>query len=202
MNKCRIYVDKFDLDNIPRGEKKRAESECGMKVLAFACKDAYGTDIRTLAIEHGSHGKPYFPDRPALHFNISHSGNYAAAAVCGYPVGVDVQVVRSVRENVIEKLCRGAELEYLSGFKNDSERARAFIRLWALKESYVKAIGLGMSFPMDKITFDIRAFDPDRPLSGRLSDSEGIFCLRDCGDFVLAACVLEKGSEKKGESCI
>lgn len=186
---CKIYINKFNISYGGRGRKKRFETENGRSVLEYALRDTYALDLSALETETGEHGKPFFKDRRDIRFNISHSEGYAAAAVCEREVGVDIQVVREVREGVITKLCDETELMYVNG---SADRSRAFIQLWALKESYIKAIGLGMSFPMDKINFDIRGCDGGSALVGRFSNREGLFLLRDFGEFVLAACVLDE----------
>ena len=48
-------------------------------------------------IETGEKGKPFFPDHPELHFNLSHCQTAAACALDASPVGVDVQELRPLR---------------------------------------------------------------------------------------------------------
>ncbi len=182
---CRVYIGKYDYSGIERGGRKKAETQNGRELLGFAVRDAYGLDSASMMIELGEHGKPYFPDS-AVNFNISHSGDYAAAAVCSVPVGVDIQVYRPIKEGLVRKLCRGSELDYIAA---SGDTQRTFINLWSLKESYIKAIGMGMAFPMDEITFDIRGFDGR--LTGRFSNREGLYCLCDYGSFSLAVCCLK-----------
>lgn len=189
MTRCGVYVQKFDYGSSARGERKKAESANGLSVLDHALQKEFGEELSHFTIEKGVHGKPYFTDSDIM-FNISHSGNYAAAAVSSIPVGVDVQVVRPVKDNIIAKLCRGKELEYIG---NSSDKSRAFIRLWALKESYIKATGEGMTFPMDEINFDITGSDGS--VFGMISNREGVYYLRDNGDHVLAVCCLSDRSD-------
>lgn len=151
-----------------------------------AAAQILGVDTYIMKMEKSQHGKPYFPNCPQLQFNISHSGEYAAAAICSCPVGVDVQTVRPIKDSLIAKLCRNGEDNYVG---SQPDRSRAFIRLWTLKESYIKATGEGMSFPMDEMNFRIDGFCGE--LSGRISNQEGAFYLRDFGEFSLAACVLD-----------
>ena len=185
MTRCCVYIKEFDYGSAVRGERKSAESVNGLSVLNYALQKEFGENLSHFTIAKGMHGKPYFTDSDIL-FNISHSGNYAAAAVSSIPIGVDVQIVRPVKDNIIAKLCRGKELEYID--KSGDDKSRAFIRLWTLKESYIKATGDGMTFPMDEINFDISDFDDS--VFGRVSNREGVYFLRDYNDFVLAVCCL------------
>lgn len=87
-------------------------------------------------------GKPYFPGNP-FYFNVSHSGEYLALAISKEPVGIDLQKIKAVKEGMYPKVVRPSE-EALIG----AERERDFIRLWTLKESFVKAEGKGLRIPM------------------------------------------------------
>lgn len=181
---CKIYIQKYDYTDVLRGQRKQRETANGRALLSYAVSDTYGISADSLVIKTGEHGKPYF-DGCTVQFNISHSGDYAAAAVCDLPVGIDIQCMRRVKDKMIERLCSSEELEYIS---SAGDKDRAFIRLWALKESYIKAIGMGMAFPMDKINFDIRGTSDT--ISGRISNREGLYYMTDCGDYAFAACVL------------
>lgn len=78
-------------------------------------------------IARGARGKPWFPDLPDLHFNLSHSHGAAVCALHHLPVGVDVEKVRSAPK----RLAAGLEDE-------------AFFRLWTAREAAVKRAGLGV----------------------------------------------------------
>lgn len=78
-------------------------------------------------IARGTRGKPWFPDLPDLHFNLSHSHGAAVCALHHLPVGVDVEKVRSAPKRLAAGL--GDE---------------AFFRLWTAREAAVKRAGLGV----------------------------------------------------------
>ncbi|HWP52366.1 MAG TPA: 4'-phosphopantetheinyl transferase superfamily protein, partial [Clostridia bacterium] len=80
-------------------------------------------------------GKPYLDDG-SLCFSLSHSGEYAACAIDKKVVGVDIQKIVSVSQRAVSRFCTTSELAYLDGSLNYH---RDVIRLWALKESWLKA---------------------------------------------------------------
>ncbi len=182
-----IYLKKFDYGSLKKGERKKTETLNGRLLLKEAVFREYGVDTDNLTIETGSHGKPYFSERTDIFFNISHSGDYAAVCVADSPVGIDIQEIRSVREGLEKKICTEEEIGFINNFE---DRNKAFMILWALKESYIKAIGKGMTFPMKEVSFRTENFDGE--LKGELSNMPGSFFVKDLGDYILAVCSLEK----------
>ena len=98
-------------------------------------------------ISYGEHGKPYFPDREGIFFNLSHSADIALCAIADAPVGCDVEKIGKPPLPVAKKYFSPAEREYVSSAETDEERAFRFYRVWTLNESVMKATGLGFSLP-------------------------------------------------------
>ena len=93
-------------------------------------------------------GKPY-TESLDIHFSISHSGSFAVCATHNAPVGVDIQRCDGVRELVLRRICSADEQSYvLSSPEGQAER---FIRLWCMKEAWVKRRG-GSIFERDGFT--------------------------------------------------
>ena len=99
----------------------------------------------TFPIETGECGKPYFPDRPDICFNLSHSGDVALCALSDTDVGCDVEAQRRPPLSVAKRYFSSSEKDYLASARTDEERAERFFRVWTLKESVMKATGLGFS---------------------------------------------------------
>lgn len=81
-------------------------------------------------VRKDEHGKPFFPERPDIHFSISHSGSFALCAVDFFPVGADIEFIRPVTPSLISRVCSEAETQHSD-----------FFSLWVLKESLVKLRG-------------------------------------------------------------
>ena len=97
-------------------------------------------------------GKPSLTERPDIHYNLSHAEGIATCMVSDYECGIDCEKVRDFRPNVIKRVFSENEKAM---FENtpDIEKNLLFFKLWTLKEAYVKAIGIGISYPMDKAEF-------------------------------------------------
>ena len=107
-----------------------------------------------LRFEAGPFGKPGLADVPGLEFNLSHSQDLAVVAIGGEPLGVDVEVPRTVDDlwALSEAHFTEAEQDALARV-DTSSRAEAFLRCWTRKEACLKALGLGLS--LDTRTLEV-----------------------------------------------
>lgn len=102
-----------------------------------------------LAFAHGAHGKPVLRDG-SLHFSLSHSHGLMMLAVAEVEVGCDIEWIDLDLDwpPIAERLFAPAECEALGRLHEDQAR-RGFFDCWARKEAYVKALGQGLSYPLD-----------------------------------------------------
>ena len=133
-----------------RGLTSRAQAR---DLLALAAKEVWGlSSLPVLA--RLEHGKPWFPEREDLHFNLSHSRDRALCALDSESVGVDIQFVKEWRPKLPEHVCSPAELDWL---ECQSEPGPAFTLLWTLKEARVKQSGLGLTTSIPDIRVPLPA---------------------------------------------
>ena len=99
-------------------------------------------------LDRGDRGKPWFPERPERHFNLSHSGPYALCALGDAPVGADVEQVWPRRPFLPEKALSPEEFAW---FQALGGRWEDFYTLWTLKEAKVKCLGSGLDRPAREI---------------------------------------------------
>ncbi len=110
--------------------------------------------------EYNEYGKPFVSarqNRDALSFNLSHSNGMALYVVArGRRVGVDVEYMREdfATIEVAERFFSKEEFEALKAAPVD-RRTEAFFNCWSRKESYIKAIGMGVSYPLDRFTVSL-----------------------------------------------
>lgn len=124
---------------------------------------------RDVLIAEGAHGKPYLPDVPAFHFSLSHSGSTVACAVGSRELGCDVQCVGKYDPRLAERFFSPHENAFLKAQPTPEQEAAAFFRLWTLKESYLKATGLGLTLPLS--SFSVAA---ESGTAAHLTDADGV----------------------------
>ncbi|KAG7191159.1 hypothetical protein KM043_007180 [Ampulex compressa] len=97
-----------------------------------------------------------------ISFNISHQGNYTVLAgeTRDIKLGVDVMKLeytggRQLSEffRLMNRTFTTSEWEEITGPVLQQEQIQMFCRHWALKESYVKAIGIGIVIDLKTISF-------------------------------------------------
>ncbi len=101
-------------------------------------------------------GRPRIVNPPAgleLDFNLSHSAEMVVLAVSDRAVGVDVEHI--ARDSDIDRLDRCFSATERAGLLALAPpgRRRRFFELWTLKESYLKARGVGLRLPLDAFAF-------------------------------------------------
>jgi 4'-phosphopantetheinyl transferase len=103
---------------------------------------------------YGTHGKPELAEE-RLRFNVSHSHGVALFAVAAdREVGVDVEHIRAdfATEDIAQRFFSRGEVATFNALPK-TEQVAAFFRCWTRKEAYIKAIGRGLSEPLD--AFDV-----------------------------------------------
>ena len=105
--------------------------------------------VRDLTVHALPEGKLVLAHCPEVHFNLSHSGTLAVAAVSDLPVGVDTEILAKMDPGMGSFCLRQSEQEWV---RRSADPDRAFLRLWTRKESYLKRIGTGITVPPDSIS--------------------------------------------------
>lgn len=115
-----------------------------------------------IAFDYGPQGKPALAapwDRSDLCFNATHSHEMALYAIARVRrVGIDVEHIREIREarGIARRYFTTAEAAQLEAAE---PLGAAFLRLWTRKEAVIKAVGVGLSMPLN--CFDLSAVPGD-----------------------------------------
>ena len=104
------------------------------------------------------YGKPFFSGHPEICFSLSHSGGKVILAVSDRAAGCDIETVdpRINTGAIAERFYAPEEYRLLQAEPDPALRTALFFRLWTLKESYVKASGLGMYLPFQNFCISVR----------------------------------------------
>lgn len=149
---------------------------------------ALGCEPAALSFQVSERGRPELagPEaarEPRLRFNLSHThGLVASALALEHDVGIDVERLdRNVELLAVgSRVFSARELEALHALPSEAQRAR-FFSLWTLKEAYVKAIGKGLSWPLQAISFSPELPDPVPVHFGAdAGDQPEAWCFRRC----------------------
>jgi len=141
----------------PRGRQEALVT----RGLVRTCLSQYtGVDPQDWRFETGRHGRPEIASPAAwrhLRFNLSHTrGRVVCLVAWRIDVGVDVEAIdRGGRLlDIARRYFSISEADALLGLPA-SERLSRFFDYWTLKESYIKARGMGLAIPLGRFSFSI-----------------------------------------------
>ncbi len=109
-----------------------------------------------------AHGRPFLAEdqqqRLPLHFNLSHTRGLVALAVAGSrEIGVDVEPIsrEGPHLSMADRYFAPAEVAALRALTDSRAHQQRFLELWTLKESYIKARGMGLALALDSFAFHL-----------------------------------------------
>ena len=145
-------------------------------ILRYLLTGYLNAEPQQLTFGYEQAGKPFLSGGFAnqIFFNLSHSHNMAFYAISYQPkVGIDVEYIRPITD--IEQIAarnfspnENAQLRSLP----QHMLVESFFNCWTRKEAYVKAIGNGISHPLQDFDVSLMPGEPARLLSISGSESE------------------------------
>lgn len=111
-----------------------------------------------LCFDYNPYGKPSLmveKGGDTLHFNLSHSHGIALIAITkNREIGVDVELIDAnfPYQQIAERVFSPVEKAVLRSLPEPIQ-LKAFFTCWTRKEAYIKAVGKGLSIPLD--CFDV-----------------------------------------------
>ena len=152
------------------------------RALVRTCLSSYfQVDPADWQFGKNGYGKPEIssPEKLSpLRFNISHCRGLIICGVTGcHDIGVDVEDAQRSTNSSFESLSSyfsNPEMEDMAQLPSDQQQQR-FFDYWTLKESYIKARGMGLAIPLAKFSFrfeanQLRAFETHPDLNDDASD--------------------------------
>lgn len=119
-------------------------------LLAYGLYREYG--IKDSRVIHNSFGKPMLKEYPDLFISFTHSKKASAVIISKKRVGIDLEKVRPHRKEAASRILHEKEQMDLAKSKDQDV---AFFQLFTLKESYIKALGCGFSYPVKTLNFKV-----------------------------------------------
>ncbi|MNB86897.1 4'-phosphopantetheinyl transferase sfp [compost metagenome] len=99
-------------------------------------------------------GKPILlGHKQGIGFNISHSEDWVVLAIGpSTRIGVDVERINEVSLDLALRFFMDDEYQSIMKVTMAEHRLLQFFRIWTAKESYIKAIGKGLSIPLESFS--------------------------------------------------
>jgi 4'-phosphopantetheinyl transferase len=132
----------------------------GRALLRRVLADMLGVAPREVSLREDATGRPELegPKRDSgLSFNLSGTrGLVVCAVACDARVGVDVEDLgrRLDPDPPVARYFATPEREDLAR-QPEAIRSRRFLAYWTLKEAYLKALGTGLTLPLDHFWFEL-----------------------------------------------
>lgn len=130
------------------GQQRKLTGE--LLVRAISSKKL-GISPEKISWEYSEKNKPFFSTHRDFHFNISHSGEWVVAAFSEKPVGIDVEKIRRINFKLADRFFSPEESRSIRDLPQ-RQRTELFFEIWTLKESYLKALGTGLSRSLSSFT--------------------------------------------------
>ena len=131
-----------------------------------------GKDPSDIIFSYSEFGKPYL-NQSNIKFNVSHSGKLGLIAVdLNDELGIDIEMKRNIPDiyAISERYFSHDEISELRK-TCENELTNSFLRCWTRKESFLKALGCGLQYPLKNFTVTVKA-DEEPVIREILNDTE------------------------------
>ena len=140
-----IYTSRYK--SLPKERQHMAAA----KLLSIGLKIEKDIDYFKEPISISQQGKPSLKNYPEVHFNVSHCKDCAAVVISEkYQVGIDIEDIKSFTPYIARKVCTLKEMDKIYSSEHPNTE---FFKYWTLKESFIKAIGMGLAYKMKDVEF-------------------------------------------------
>ncbi|MBE5959949.1 MAG: 4'-phosphopantetheinyl transferase superfamily protein [Lachnospiraceae bacterium] len=173
-----------------KAEYERCLSKRAHAYLKQMLKKVYG--IEKTDMWYGENGKPSLRGIKGVEFNLTHCDGLIGLVMGEKPAGIDAEKVRPLCMAAVRKTCAETEVERIlaSGKKDEM-----FFRYFTLKEAYGKAVGVGLSYPLKEVTFELA--------SGKITCNRDGYCFKQYvidNEYIVSVCYqVENNQRQKGK---
>jgi len=128
-----------------------------------------GVEPNAVRFWYENNGKPRLAGmsgKGAIYFNLSHSEGIALYGFTrNHEIGVDIEYMRDISEmdQMVEQFFSVREKRVFRTLP-ENQKKEAFFNCWTRKEAFIKAVGDGLSRPLDSFAVTLGRGDPARLL--------------------------------------
>ena len=144
-----------------RFDRHRNKYIAGRGMLRLLLGRYLQVDPTGIKFSYSDYGKPFIPNSE-LQFNLAHSADLALVAfTLERDIGVDLELERELSDALAigDRFFAPGEREVLRSLA-EQEQLPAFFRCWSRKEAFIKAVGEGLSYPLDAFEVTLAAGEP------------------------------------------
>ncbi len=172
----RRYMSLLSLDELERASSFRFDSHrdafcIGRGLLRLILARYLSVAPQKIYLQYSAYGRPALGGKEAgvLEFNLAHSGEWVLYAI-SLPrrIGVDIERVQT-RDDLMQlaqSFFASEEIQSLLALPAE-QRASAFYACWTRKEAFIKALGKGLSYPLDGFCVSVAPGETARLLAVR-----------------------------------
>ncbi|GAB6990774.1 4'-phosphopantetheinyl transferase family protein [Paenibacillus pini] len=133
--------------------KDKIRSLVGELLLKKIINTLYNAPYEEMEITRDEYGKPFLSS-PSIkvEFNISHAGDWVVVAIDRMKIGIDIEQIVTMNLEIAERFFTQEEYKYIAQQSSQEQRDEQFIRIWTMKESYIKGVGRGLTIPLDSFS--------------------------------------------------
>lgn len=131
-----------------RKEENKYQLLFGRSLLKYGMADLGYRDFDLVNLYYDQYNCPKWNDE--INFNIAHSGNLVACAFSEKnKIGIDIEKIRKINLKDFAHVLNEVDHQNIAKAENQYQ---AFFKIWTIKEAVTKAIGMGLSIDVQKIT--------------------------------------------------
>lgn len=159
------------------------QRKASLELISYGLEAEYNIKEANQNLDYSPLGKPFLRNYMDIHISLAHCRHGVTAILSRERVGIDIEKLKPYNIYAARKILDEVELKRVEASVDSS---REFFRYWTLKESYIKAIGMGFSYPTKSIHF---VLEEDGQV--RSNHKEALFSLyeHELG-FIVAVCQL------------
>lgn len=151
---ARISEQRREKVMLIRNEHDRKLSVAAYLLLCDALKTEYGMTALPHFDYHDG-GKPFITDCRDICFSMSHCRNGVACTVSDRSVGIDIETIRPYSRELAERVMNAEEMGVITSSPHPEIE---FIRLWTMKESFLKMTGEGIRSDLKQVPLSSARF--------------------------------------------